>query len=164
MQSSLALVDMRSFLSTHMAIVPLGIGALVAASLVVFRGSLATFRPFGPSESESVMNFSKNGTLRCICGAEHSSVDFPDRRQFCRSCGCEVVEQDRSLLNKQLSKQEIKVMTRSLRRAAIRASHLELPPSITSIHELHQYLKSDEPKDTRTPPTRPTTLKQPQVH
>ena len=55
------------------------------------------------------------------------------------------------MLNKYLSPKEIKAMTKSLRRAAIRASHLELPPSITTVEELHRYLDTSEPKDPRTP-------------
>jgi len=110
------------------------------------------------------MNFSSQGTLRCICGNEHREGAIADRRHFCRSCGCEVVHQDPAMLDKQISRKEITQMTRSLRRAALRASHLELPSSVTTIDELHRYLESSEPKNNRTPPTRPTSVEQPQVH
>ena len=56
------------------------------------------------------------------------------------------------------------LVTQSLRRAAIRASHLELPPTITTIDELHQYLNSPEPKLPRTPPSHTTQFGQAQVH
>ena len=121
-------------------------------------------RPFSVSEAESIMNFSSLGTLRCICGAEHAENTLEDRRQFCRSCGCEVVAIDTTLFEKQLTRQEIKTRTRDLRKAAIRARNLDLPPSITSIEELNRYLAHTKPKEKLPPPSRPTTVEQPQVH
>jgi len=162
MQLHLALPDVYSFVSTHAAVAPIAGAALVGWAIAAYRGSLSKFRLFRSRDAESLMNFSSLGTLRCVCKAKHGDHGA-DRRQFCRSCGCEVVAQDTALLDKQISSKEIKTITRSLQRAAIRASHLELPPSITTIEELHRYLDSSEPKNSRTPPTQPTSVEQPQV-
>jgi len=164
MHSPLALLELQSLLFSHTAIIPVAGGAFAGVPFALFRRPLAHFRPFGVRESESIMNFSSLGTLRCICGAEHMENALVDRRQFCRSCGCEVVATNPALLDKQLTKQEIVEMTRSLRHAAIRAAYMELPPSITTVEELHRYLDSSEPKSSRTPPTQSTPVEQPTVH
>lgn len=87
-----------------------------------------------------------------------------DRREFCRSCGFEVVEMDELLRDKEISKAEANRLTRKLRHAAIRTSRLQLPASITSVAELQQYLAGDG-KNLRPmpPPNPPASLEQPQV-
>lgn len=133
-------------------------------AFALYRGTLGRLFAAGDDDSESIMNFSPLGTLKCVCGEKHPAGVAVDRRQFCRSCGCEVVATNTAQLERHLSPREIKAMTQSLRRAAIRASHLELPPTITTIDELHQYLNSPEPKIPRTPPTHSTQVGQAQVH
>jgi len=133
-------------------------------AFALYRGTLGRLFSSSVNDSESIMNFSPLGTLKCVCGEQHPAGVAVDRRQFCRSCGCEVMATNTAALDRHLSQKEIKAMTQSLRRAAIRASHLELPPTITTIDELHQYLNSAEPKAPRTPPTHPTHVGQPQVH
>jgi len=150
------LFTLQSLLSTHGAGQVAG-GTLAGLVAGLFRRTGSLANPFGLRGPRSLMNFSSQGSLRCICGTVHRDGTMPDRRQFCRSCGCEVVAQNPEMLTKQLSRKEIAQMTRTLHRAAMRASHLELPPSITTIDELHRYLESSEPKNNRTPPTRPTT-------
>jgi len=164
MYSPMSLEGLQTILVSHSTVVPVAGGAFAGLALAVFRrtGSLAI--PFGVRDSRSLMNFSSLGTLRCVCGSQHREGAIADRRHFCRDCGCEVVAQNREMLSKELSRRDIKQMTRSLRRAARRASHLEIPPSITTVDELHRYLDSSEPKDHRTPPTQPTSVGQPQVH
>ena len=163
MHPFLALSQLQSFLENHTVFMPVAGLACSGLAVALLRAPL-DLRPFGVSESESIMNFSSLGTLRCVCGAEHSENAAADRRQFCRSCGCEVVTTDRSLLDKQLTRREIRAMTRQLRTAAMRARNLELPPSITSIEELNRYLAGGEPTSKLPPPSRPTTVEQPQVH
>jgi len=132
-------------------------------AIALFRGSIG--RLFvGSRESDSLMNFASLGTLHCICGEQHPAGAKADRRQFCRRCGCEVVATNAAMVDKHLSKREIKAMTTSLRRAAIRASHLELPPMITTISELHEYLESSEPKSIRTKFGKSAQVEHPQVH
>ena len=160
---SITLSHLQNFLASHSALMPvvgIGCAGLAVALLRVPKESL---RPFGVSESESIMNFSSLGTLRCVCGQQHEEHGAPDRRQFCRSCGCEVVASDPNMLVKELSSKDIKVMTRQLRSAAIRARNMELPPSITSIEELNRYLADAAPPSNLPPPSRPTTVEQPQV-
>lgn len=137
---------------------------MTAFPIALFRDSIRRLFLMGSRESDSLMNFSSLGTLRCICGAQHTGGAGADRRQFCRRCGCEVAATNTAMVDKQLSKREIKAMTASLRRAAIRASHLELPPTITTISELHEYLESSEPRTLRTKSTSPAHIEQPQVH
>jgi hypothetical protein len=149
---------------TYSVTVIVAVGLFAEFSLAISRSRLGQIRLFGVRESESVMNFSSLGTLRCVCGARHANQGASDRRRYCRTCGCEVVQQDAAALERHLSQREIKAMTRSLRRAAILARNLELPSSITSIAELNQYLESPEPKTPRNPPTQPTTFEQPQIH
>jgi hypothetical protein len=164
MFSPTSLFGVQSLFSSHAGVVPMAGGAITGLAVAVFRGSGLLANPFGLRGARSLMNFSSQGTLRCICGIQHREGGIPDRRQFCRSCGCEVVRQDAAMLDKQLTRREIAEMTRSLQRAASRASHLDLPPSVTTIDELHRYLASSEPKNPRTPPTRPSSVEQTQVH
>jgi hypothetical protein len=152
MYSPLALLDLPAVLITHAALIPVTGGLMTGFAFAFFRGNLGRLLLFGNRESESLMNFSSLGTLRCVCGEKHPEGVAVDRRQFCRSCGCEVVASNTTMLDKHLSRKEIKAMTASLRKAAIRASHLELPPTITTVAELHRYLDSSEPKTSRTPP------------
>jgi hypothetical protein len=159
-----ALTQIHNFIESHPAFMPVSGLACSGFAVAMLRAPL-DLRPFGVSESESIMNFSSLGTLRCVCGVDCTNTGAPDRRQFCRSCGCEVVVQDASLLEKPLSKAEIRAMTRQLRTAAIRSRNLELPPSITCIDDLNRYLAGSEPTNTKLPPPgRPTTIEQPQIH
>lgn len=138
-------------LFAHQAMLPVAGGAFAGLAFALFRSPV---RPFGIRESESLMNFSSLGTLRCICGPGHPAGIKSDRRQFCRSCGCEVAAVDETLLHREVSKGEARKITRELRDAAIRASHLELPPSVTSVTALQQYLSSDAKQSNRRLPNR----------
>ena len=138
-------------LFAHEAMLPVAGGAFAGLAFALFRSPV---RPFGIRESESLMNFSSLGTLRCICGSNHPASVESDRRQFCRSCGCEVVAADETQLNRRLSKGEVRKMTRELRDAAIRASRLELPPTVTSVAALQQYLSGGARQSTRRIPSR----------
>ena len=129
-----------------------------------FRGSIGRLFLMGNRESDSLMNFASLGTLHCICGEQHPAGVSADRRQFCRRCGCEVAASNSTMVDKHLTKREIKGMTTSLRRAAARASHLELPPTITTIHELHEYLESSEPKSIWMKTKQPIQIEHSQVH
>jgi hypothetical protein len=156
-----ALTDLHSFLESHPAFMPVAGLAGTGVAVALLRTPLIP-RPFGIKEEESIMNFSLLGTLRCVCGMQHSRTGEPDRRLFCRSCGCEIVHADASLLEKPLTRREIRAMTRQLRTAAIRARNLELPPSITSIDELNGYLAHAEPASKLPPPNRPAAVEQQQ--
>jgi hypothetical protein len=158
-----ALSQVQFFIANHAAFLPVAGLASSGLAVALLRAPL-DLRPFGVSEAESIMNFSSLGTLRCICGAEHTENPRPDRRQFCRACGCEMVATDPNLLHKQLSRSEIRAMARQLRTAAIRSRNMELPPSITSIKELNLYLAGSEAASKLPPPSRPTTVEQPQIH
>ncbi len=138
-------------LLAHQAMLPAAGGVFAGLTFALFRSPV---RPFGIRESESLMNFSSLGTLRCICGPGHPASIKSDRRQFCRSCGCEIAAVDETLLHRKVSKAEARKMTRELRDAAIRASHLELPPSVTSVTALQQYLSGDAKQSKRTMPKR----------
>ena len=124
-------------LFAHEATLPLAGGTFAGLAFALFRSPV---RPFGIRESESLMNFSSLGSLRCICGPSRPAGVKPDRREVCRSCGCEVVAVNETLLNRTVSREEVRKITRDLRNAAIRASRLELPPSVTSIVALQQHL------------------------
>jgi hypothetical protein len=163
MLSPLASIDLRTILTARAALVPVTGGVMAGFAIALFRGSIGRLLLFG-KEQESLMNFSNLGTLRCICGEKHPKGIGVDRRQFCRSCGCEIVATNTALLDKHLTRKEIKAMTSSLSLAALRASHLELPPTITTIEELHEYLESPLPKVPRTVSTRPTEIQHHQVH
>ena len=145
MQAAVSLQNLFS----HEAMLPVAGGAFAGLAFALFRSPV---RPFGIRESESLMNFSSLGTLRCICGASHPETFASDRREFCRSCGCEIASLDKMMLERHVSQEETRKLTRELRQAAIRASRLELPPSITSVVELQRYLASDEKKSLRQVP------------
>ena len=164
MYSPLALLDLRAFLTARTTLIPVTGGVMTGFAIALFRGSIGRFFLSGNREADSLMNFASLGTLRCICGEQHPASVKADRRQFCRRCGCEVAAANTTMVDKHLSKREIKVMTANLRRAANRASHLELPPTITTISELHEYLQSSEPKSIRTKTSTPTQIEHPQVH
>ena len=164
MYPPLALLDLRTLLSARAALIPVTGGIMTGFAFALYRGTLGRLFTSDVKESESIMNFSPLGTLKCVCGEKYPANMPADRRQFCRSCGCEVMAANTAELDRHLSPKEIKAMTQSLRRAAIRASHLELPPTITTIDELHQYLNSPEPKLPRTPPSHTTQVGQAQVH
>ncbi len=149
-----AAVSLQNLLS-HAAMLPVAGGAFAGVTFAFFRSPV---RPFGVRESESLMNFSSLGTLRCICAKSHPEFLGADRREFCRSCGCQILVPDPTLLDCQISKEQARKLTREMRDAAIRASRLELPSSITSIEELQQYLASDTKKSPR-----PVSLRQPPV-
>ena len=164
MYSPLALLNLRTLITARAALIPVTGGIMTGFAFALYRGTLGRLFTSDIKDSESTMNFSPLGTLKCVCGEKHPAGVAVDRRQFCRSCGCEVMATNTAELDCHLTPREIKAMTQSLRRAAIRASHLELPPTITTIDELHQYLNSPEPKLPRTPPSRTTQVGQAQVH
>jgi hypothetical protein len=156
--------DRLSSLFQSRPVVDAAVIAGTAASAVglaygVVRESLSSV-----SEDESIMNFSQLGILRCICNEEQPENLLMDRRQFCRSCGGEVVEQNDAMLSKQLSAQEILQMTRNLRKAGVRARNLQVPSTVTDIHELNAWLDSDSPKDPRIPPSRTSTTIERHLH
>jgi hypothetical protein len=164
MYSALALLELQTFLTNPTTLIPVTGGVMTGFAIALFRGSIGRLFHAGTRESDSLMNFSSMGTLRCICGEQHPAGVAADRRQFCRQCGCEVVAMNTTMVDKHLSKREIKEMTSSLRRVASRASHLELPPTISSISELHEYLESSAPRTLRTKSRQPTQIEQPQIH
>jgi hypothetical protein len=141
MFSPIALFPLRALASVRNAVMPAASGACAAIGFVPARSG----RPRAEGSPASIMNFGSLGVLRCVC--HHSGPR--ERRQFCRSCGFEVVTPDEALLSKKLSRREIKAMMRSLSRAANRAGNLELPATITNIHQLHRYLDGAEPKAMR---------------
>lgn len=157
-------LDLHALFTARTALIPVLGGVMTGFAIALFRGSFGRFFLSGNRDSDSLMNFSSLGTLHCICGEQHPAGVVADRRQFCRRCGCEVVARNASMVDKHLSKREIKAMTLSLRRAAARASHLELPPTITTISELHEYLESSEPRSMRVKSNHPTQIEQHQVH
>jgi hypothetical protein len=163
MLSWISISQIQEFIANHSNFLPVTGLTCSGLAIALLRAPL-DLRPFGISESESIMNFSSLGTLRCVCGAEHAENPTADRRQFCRSCGCEVIETDRRLLQKELTPKEIRAMTRQLRTAAIRARNLDLPPSITSIEDLNRYLAGSPSSSKLAPPSRPAAIEQPQVH
>jgi len=156
------LKDLHTALMSRVALFPAAAGAVCGVACAMWRSGIAwTHR-----DSRSLMNFSSHGSLHCICGTQHPQGLLADRRQVCRTCGCEVVAQNPAMLDKQLSPKEIRAMTRSLRLAAIRASHLQLPPSITTVEELHRYLSLSETKPIRraVPMAGAVVMEQPTVH
>jgi hypothetical protein len=88
------------------------------------------------------MSFAPLGRLRCVCGLQLPAGILADRRHFCRTCGCEVIAQDQARLSQNVSPKEIHAMTKSLHRAAIRARNLKVPPSVSTVEELHRYVDS----------------------
>ena len=96
--------------------------AAVSVAAWVNLKSLAYARPFGVSEAESLMTFSKLGALRCNCEPTDPTQICNDRRQSCRACGCAIVDNDPARLYQELSVREINAMTQGLRRIAIDAA------------------------------------------
>jgi hypothetical protein len=90
---------------------------VVAMSLAawVARTRLAAFRPFGLSQSESLMNLSAQGSLQCNCEPTDAAAPFNDRRRSCRACGCAMVSNDPGRLYETMAEDEIEELTRSLR-------------------------------------------------
>jgi hypothetical protein len=164
MYPEFAFLDLRTALASPGILIPVAGLVLCGVAVALFRGSLNRIWPLSNQNSKSLMNFSSLGTLRCVCGAQHPNALGADRRQFCRSCGCEVIATDAAALDRKLSSRDIKSMTRSLRKAAVRASHLELPPAITTVDELHLYLENSEPKARRARTGQSAGAEQPQVH
>jgi hypothetical protein len=156
------LKDLHTVLLTRAAVVPATAGAVCGLACAVWRRGMGWAR----RDPRSLMSFSSNGSLRCVCGTQHPEGLLADRRQFCRACGCEVVPQNLAALEKQLSAKEIRAITRSLRLAAIRASHLELPPSIATVDDLHRYLSMSDSKQLRRsmPQVAATVVEQPVIH
>ena len=154
--------SLQSFLS-HAAMLPLAGGVFAGLTFALFRSPA---HPFNRRDSQSLMNFSSLGSLRCICSSSHSEKAKADRREFCRSCGCEVIAPDKALLDQQLSKGEARKITRELRDAAIRTRDLDLPASIASIAQLNSFLASNEKRSLRPKRTKQSAevLEQPQVH
>jgi hypothetical protein len=159
----ISLSQVQEFIANHSNFLPVTGLTCSGLAIALLRAPL-DLRPFGISDSESIMNFSSLGTLRCVCGAEHREDPTAERRQFCRSCGCELIETDRALLHKELTRREIRAITRQLRTAGIRARNLDLPPSITSIEDLNRYLAGSPSPSKLPPPSRPATVEQPKVH
>jgi hypothetical protein len=150
------------YLSAGLAVPAAGLG-LMGASITLCRHSIARLLP-ARTRDKSLMDFSSLGALHCVCGVQHPETLQADRRQTCRSCGCEIVPADPARLELQISRSEIKAMTRSLRRAALRASHLDLPPQVTTVHELHRYLNGGAAKTLKVATVEAAPVEQPQLH
>jgi hypothetical protein len=127
-------------------------GGVMCGLAAIFRGRIL---PRDARDSGGLMKFSPLGRLRCVCGTRLPAGVLADRRHFCRTCGCEVIAQDEARLSQNVSSREIRAMTKSLRRAASRSRHLMVPPSVTTVEELHRYLDGRKPKNECVPlPTR----------
>ena len=111
--------------------------AAVALLYAVSRDSFTYARPFGLPESESLMNFSPQGSLQCICEPTDPAEPSNDRRRSCRACGCAIVAQDPVRLYETLTHSDIRRITRSLRRTGIDAGRTHLPATLGSLAELH---------------------------
>ena len=113
------------------------------------------FRPLGVSETESIMQFARLGTLTCLCNGRHATENDADRREVCRECGGVTVATAGDLLDRYASPAEIRAMTDSLQQAGIRAKGLEIPDDIRSLDQLNRYLDEYRGKKGRKPPRRP---------
>ena len=116
---------------------------------------VAAVRPFGISETESIMQFARLGTLICLCDARHANQTEADRRQTCRGCGGLAVACEGDLLDRTASSGEIRAMIESLRLAGVRARGIEIPETVRNLQELHEYLDQNRGKKGRKPPRRP---------
>ncbi len=115
----------------------------------------ATLRPFGVSDSESIMQFAPLGTLTCMCDSRHAEETEADRRQVCRGCGSLAVGCEGDLLSREVSPDEIRATVRSLRLAGVRARGMEIPDTVRNLQELHAYLDEHGGRRGRKPPRRP---------
>jgi hypothetical protein len=129
-------------------------GAAAAIAGVIYTSGLDGVGEV--DESESLMNFSKQGALRCICMETDPNGSGLERRQFCRTCSFEVMPRDQALLTKEISSEEIKRMTRSLKYAAKLARNVSIPASIQDVHAFHAWMASEDRKEPRIPPTQPS--------
>lgn len=116
---------------------------------------LLALRPFGIGESESIMQFSRLGSLTCLCDGRHATSSNADRRQVCRDCGGLPEGCDRELLDRTTSAGEERALVQSLRLAGVRARGQEIPEHIRTLAELHAYLDAQHGKRGRKPPRRP---------
>jgi hypothetical protein len=126
----------------HLLLAPsLIVVSLAAVTLALLtwlsRDSFAYARPFGISESESLMNFSPLGSLECICQPTDAATSAHDRRSSCRACGHAIVAHDPISLYQPLSRNEIRRITENLRRAGIDARKVAIPASVTNLSALH---------------------------
>ena len=115
----------------------------------------AAVRPFGISETESIMQFARLGTLICLCDARHATETEADRRQTCRGCGGLALACEGDLLDRTASSGEIRAMIDSLRLAGVRARGIEIPETVRNLQELHDYLDQCRGRKGRKPPRRP---------
>jgi hypothetical protein len=121
-----------------LTILSLSIAAAALALLyAVSRESFAYARPFGIPEFESLMNLSSHGSLHCICEPTDPAEPSNDRRRSCRACGCAIVAHDPARLYEQLTHDDVRRITRNLRRAGIDAGRTHLPATLVSLAELH---------------------------
>ena len=124
--------------------------------MLSLAGRVMGFRPFGPRPKESIMQFSSNGKLPCICMPPRTKRPNPERRQTCRTCGLEIRLLSRNV-DRTLTRTEIEKAVKGLCLAGIRAGSLEVPSSVTSLRQLNAYLAS-QPGGTRVaPPPQPVT-------
>ncbi len=105
--------------------------------LSALRSGIRSFRAFGLSEAESLMNLSTLGSLRCHCEPTDAAEPRNDRRRSCRTCGNAILMTEPTMLYAKLSKSEIRQVTRRLRRAGMEARVVDLPHHITSLSDLH---------------------------
>lgn len=164
MSIALALIDLHSLFTARAAIIPVTGGVMTGFAFAFFRGSFRWALLSDRHDSKSLMNYASAGSLRCICGEKHPEGVVMDRREFCRTCGCEVVAANTTMLDTNFSQKEIKAMTVALKRAAIRASHLELPPMITTVQQLNEYLVGSDPKQVRPSKMHSVQVEQSRVH
>lgn len=139
------------------SLIPAAIATVGGIANIVHLASitgLPYLRPFGVRESESLMNFSPLGLLQCSCLGEDAGTPHPERRNSCRACGHELVEEIPLTLNKPLNRQEIVYLIAQLQRTAIRCRNLEIPAHIKTMEQLQDYIDDPEPKRRRKPPRR----------
>ncbi len=99
--------------------------------------AVSYLRPFGLASTESLMNFSPLGSLRCHCEPTDAAEPLTDRRRSCRACGNAILSVDPMKLYERLSRSEIRQITQSLRRAGMDARNVALTPRLTSLAGLH---------------------------
>lgn len=90
----------------------------------------ATFLFFAGTESDSLMNVSASGTLRCHCEPTDAAEPQNDRRRSCRTCGHAIVSSDPTLLYHPLSRTDIRAITRRLRHAGTDALRIDHAPRL----------------------------------
>ena len=108
------------------------------ALLSTLRNTVRYLRPFGIAEAESLMNFLSLGSLRCHCEPTDAAEPRNDRRRSCRTCGNAILATEPTRLYEQLSKAEIRQITRRLRRAGMDSRHVEVGSHLTNLSGLHR--------------------------